>query len=65
MLGQDGLVDPEERVVSREHNREGGKVPLQPWVDCEAACSWIHAGNVLHIMNVFLGQLVPVVPNIL
>ena len=62
VIVQDGLVDPEQGVVSREDNRECGKVSLQPRVDCEAACSWIHAGNILHIVNVLLGQLVPVIP---
>ena len=62
VLGQDGLVDPEEGVVAREHNREGGKVALQPRVDCEAAGCWVHASDVLHVVDVLLGELVPVVP---
>ena len=62
VLSQDGLVDPEEGVVSREHNREGGKVALQPRVDCEAASCWVHASDVLHVVDVLLSQLRLAVP---
>ena len=62
VLSQDGLVDPEEGVVAREHNREGGKVALQPWVDSEASGCWVHASDVLHVVDVLLGELVPVIP---
>ena len=62
VLSQDGLVDPEEGVVAREHNREGGKVALQPWVDGEAACCRVHASHVLDVVDVLLGQLRLAVP---
>ena len=59
---QDGLVDPEQGVVSREDNRECGKVSLQPRVDCEAARGGVHTGGVLDVVDVFLGEFSPVVP---
>ena len=38
------------------------KAHLQPWIDGEASCRWVHAGHVLAIVDVLRGQLVAVVP---
>lgn len=47
------------------HSSVNGEVScgyLQPWVDGKAAWSGIHAGHILHIVNLLQQQLVPVIP---
>ena len=63
VVAEDGVVDGEEGVGAGEDDGEGGKVPLQPWVDGEAASGGVHAGDVLHVVDVLLGQLGLAVPS--
>ena len=62
VVAEDGVVDGEEGVGPGEDHRERGKVPLQPWVDGEAACCRVHASHVLDVVDVLLGQLRLAVP---
>ena len=62
VVAEDGVVDGEEGVGAGEDHRERGKVPLQPWVDGEAACCRVHASHVLDVVDVLLGQLRLAVP---
>ena len=62
VVAEDGVVDGEEGVGAREDHGEGGKVPLQPWVDGEAASCRVHAGHILHVVDVLLSQLGLAVP---
>ena len=62
VVAEDGVVDGEEGVGAREDHGEGGEVPLQPWVDGEAASCRVHAGHILHVVDVLLSQLGLAVP---
>ena len=62
VVAEDGVVDGEEGVGAGEDHRERGKVPLQPWVDGEAACCRVHASHVLDVVDILLGQLRLAVP---
>ena len=62
VVAEDGVVDGEEGVGAGEDHGEGGKVPLQPRVDGEAASRRVHAGHVLHVVDVLLSQLCLAVP---
>ena len=35
---------------------------LQSWIDCEAAGSGVHGGNILHVLDVFQSLLLAIVP---
>lgn len=35
---------------------------LQPWIDGEAASSGVHAGDILHVVDLLQNQLGPVIP---
>jgi len=37
-------------------------VALESWVDGEAAGSGVHAGDILHIVDLLEGEFLPVVP---
>ena len=62
VVAEDGVVDGEEGVGAGEDDGEGGKVPLQPRVDGEAASRRVHAGHILHVVDVLLSQLCLAVP---
>ena len=62
VLLQDGAVDGLERVLSGKAQCEDAEVSLQSRVDGEAACSRVHAGDVLHVVNLLERQLHSVVP---
>ena len=62
MIRHDGAVDGEQRLLTRKNNSKCCKMSLQSWIDCEASSSWIHAGNVLGVVDVLQSQFVPTVP---
>ena len=62
MVRKDGVVDGEKGIMSRKTHSKRGKMALQSGIDGEASGGWVHARQVLTIVNVFQRQLVPVVP---
>ena len=62
VLGQDRLVDAEEGIWTGEHYCKCCKVSLQSRIDGETASRGIHAGHVLHIVDVLLGEFGSAVP---
>ncbi len=62
VVGQYGIVDGVERLLTGEADGEGGKVALQARVDGEAAGRGVHACHVLRVVDVFRSQLVTIVP---
>ncbi len=59
---QDALVDGAEGLGAGEAHGKDAEMSLQPWVDGEAACSWVHAGHVLYVMDLLQHQLYAVIP---
>ena len=59
MAGQDGLVDPAERLLRGDHHGVGGEVSLEPLADGEAARSGVHTSHVLTVVDVLQCQFVP------
>ncbi len=48
--------------VTWETDCENAEVPLQSWVDGEATSSGVHAGHILHIVDLLQSQLVTIIP---
>ena len=62
VLREDALVDGLEGLGPREADGKHAEVALQAGVDGEAPGRGVHAGHVLHIVDLLQCQLVAVVP---
>ena len=62
VVAQDCVVDCEKGLLVGEDDRKGGKVPLEPGVDGEAAGGGVHGGHVLCVVDLLEAELVPAVP---
>ncbi len=62
MLGEDAVIDGLQGVHTREADGKDTEVPLESWVDGEAACGGVHAGHILDVVDLLQGELVSVVP---
>ena len=62
MIRKNRVVDGEKGIMSRKTHSKGGEMALQSGIDGEASGGWIHARQVLAIVNVLQRQLVSIVP---
>ena len=49
-------------VNLREADGKDTEVPLKTRVDGEGTSSWVHGGNVLHILHIFEGLFLAIIP---
>ena len=50
---KEGLIDREQRGRARKAHRKGREMSLQTGIDFKGACSIVHAGDVLHLSDIF------------
>lgn len=62
VLRQDALIDGSQCLVAGETDCKDAEVSLEPRVDGEAACCGVHAGHVLHVVDLLQRQLGAVIP---
>ena len=62
MLRHNALIDCLQGFHSGEAHSKHAKVALESRVDGEAASSGVHAGNILHIVDLLEGEFGPVIP---
>lgn len=62
MLGQNAGVDGSQGILAWEAEGKHTEVALQPRVDGEAASCWVHAADILCVVDVLQGQFDPVIP---
>ena len=62
VLREDALIDGSQCLVAWETDCKDAEVSLEPRVDGEAACCGVHAGHVLHVVDLLQSELVAVIP---
>ena len=62
MVGQDRIVNGKESILAGKTYSKGSKMTLQSWIDGERSSCWVHTCDVLTAVDVFLCQLISVIP---
>lgn len=56
------MVNGSESFAPRKTDCEDAEVSLQSWIYGETSGSWVHAGDVLTVVDLLESESVPVIP---